>query len=39
MYLIGMVDKRMFEKYEREVKEKNREIWYLFWVLDINQEE
>ena len=27
------------EKYEREVKEKNRESWYLSWGLDTNQEE
>lgn len=39
MYLTGMVDKRTLEKYEREAKEKNRETWYLSWVVDTNQEE
>lgn len=39
MYLTGMVDKRTLEKYEREAKEKNRETWYLSWVVDTNLEE
>jgi peptide chain release factor subunit 3 len=39
MFLTGMVDRRTLEKYEREAKEKNRESWYLSWVVDTNLEE
>lgn len=35
----GHVDKRLVEKYEREAKEKNRESWYLAYILDTNEEE
>src|SRR5438045_4000462 len=35
----GMVDKRMIEKYEKEAKEKNRESWYLAYIMDVNEEE
>jgi peptide chain release factor subunit 3 len=34
MYLTGMVDKRTLEKYEREAKEKNRETWFMAYILD-----
>lgn len=34
-----MVDARMIEKYEREAKEKNRESWFLAYILDTNEEE
>ena len=34
MFLTGMVDKRTLEKYEREAKEKNRETWFLAYLLD-----
>lgn len=37
--ILGMVDQRTLEKYEREAKEKNRETWYLSWALDTNTEE
>ncbi|KAI3389227.1 hypothetical protein SNEBB_007776 [Seison nebaliae] len=39
MYLTGMVDKRTLEKYEREAREKNRESWYISWIVDTNIEE
>jgi len=39
LYLMGQVDKRTMEKYEREAKEMNRESWYLSWALDTNDEE
>jgi peptide chain release factor subunit 3 len=39
MFLTGMVDGRTLAKYEREAKEKNRESWYLSWVIDTNLEE
>jgi len=35
----GMVDQRTIEKYEREAKEKNRESWFLAYVLDASEEE
>ncbi len=35
----GMVDKRTIEKYEKEAKERNRESWYLAYIMDTNEEE
>ena len=35
----GMVDERTLEKYQKEAKIKNRESWYLAYILDINEEE
>lgn len=35
----GMVDQRLIEKYEREAVEKNRETWYLAYIMDVNEEE
>jgi peptide chain release factor subunit 3 len=29
----------LIQKYEREAKEKNRESWYLAYVMDTNEEE
>ena len=37
--LTGTVDERTIAKYEREAKEKNRESWYLAYVMDTNEEE
>ncbi len=37
--LTGQVDDRTIQKYEREAKEKNRESWYLAYVMDTNEEE
>mmetsp|Transcript_28179 Transcript_28179/g.70727 ORF Transcript_28179/g.70727 Transcript_28179/m.70727 type:complete len:573 (-) Transcript_28179:552-2270(-) len=39
LWLSGMVDKRMIEKYEREAKDANRGSWYLAYVMDTNEEE
>lgn len=39
LYLTGGVDKRTIEKYEREAKEKNREGWYMAYIMDTNEEE
>ncbi|KAL8269763.1 hypothetical protein Esti_006326 [Eimeria stiedai] len=39
LYLTGGVDSRTIEKYEREAKEKNRESWFLAFVMDTNEEE
>ena len=33
------MDDRTIEKYEREAKEKNRESWYMAYIMDTNEEE
>lgn len=39
MYSMGVVDKRTIEKYKEEAKSKNRESWWLAYVMDENEEE
>lgn len=39
MLLTGHVDKRTIEKYEREAKDRNRESWFLAFIMDTNEEE
>lgn len=39
MYSTGLVDKRTIEKYEREAKVRNRESWFLAYIMDTNDEE
>merc|ERR1711871_1422421 len=39
LYLTGYVDKRTIEKYEKEAKEKNRDSWFLAFIMDTNEEE
>mmetsp|Transcript_26300 Transcript_26300/g.36657 ORF Transcript_26300/g.36657 Transcript_26300/m.36657 type:complete len:580 (-) Transcript_26300:215-1954(-) len=39
LLLTGQVDTRTIEKYEREAKDKNRESWYLAFIMDTNEEE
>jgi peptide chain release factor subunit 3 len=39
MYLSGQVDERMVEKLEREAKEKNRDSWFMAYVMDTIEEE
>ena len=39
LYIMGMVDKRTIEKYEREAKERNRESWFLAFIMDTSEEE
>eukprot|EP00249_Psilotum_nudum_P023933 c29030_g2_i3 orf=972-2195(-) len=34
-----MVDERTIQKYEKEAKEKNRESWYMAYIMDTNEEE
>jgi peptide chain release factor subunit 3 len=36
---MGMVDSRVIEKYEREAKEKNRESWYIAYIMDVSEDE
>lgn len=39
LYLTEHVDKRTIEKYEREAKTRNRESWFLAFIMDTNEEE
>eukprot|EP00921_Rhytidocystis_pertsovi_P009023 GHVQ01014601.1.p1 GENE.GHVQ01014601.1~~GHVQ01014601.1.p1 ORF type:complete len:361 (+),score=28.03 GHVQ01014601.1:1858-2940(+) len=39
LYLSGQVDERTMEKYEKDAKDKNRESWFLAFIMDINEEE
>jgi peptide chain release factor subunit 3 len=39
MLLTGQVDPRTIAKYEKEAKEKNRDSWYLAFIMDTNEEE
>lgn len=39
LYLTDNVDKRTIEKYEQEAKDRNRESWFLAFIMDTNEEE
>ena len=39
LYQTDQVDARTIEKYEKEAKEKNRDSWYLAFIMDTNEEE
>lgn len=39
LYLTDNVDHRTIEKYEKEAKERNRESWFLAFIMDTNEEE
>lgn len=39
LLLTGQVDERTIEKYQKEAKQKNRESWYLAYLMDQNDEE
>lgn len=39
LFLTGSVDERLIAKYEREAKEKNRDSWYMAYIMDTNEEE
>ncbi|KAJ4910626.1 Translation elongation factor EF1A/initiation factor IF2gamma family protein [Raphanus sativus] len=39
LVLSGQVDERQIQKYEKEAKEKNRESWYMAYIMDTNEEE
>jgi peptide chain release factor subunit 3 len=39
LYLKGQVDERTIERYKIEAKEKNRESWFLAYILDLGEEE
>jgi len=39
LFLSGCVDERTVEKYQKEAKDKNRESWFLAYIMDTNDEE
>jgi peptide chain release factor subunit 3 len=39
LYLTDNVDKRTIERYEKEAKERNRDSWFLAFIMDTNDEE
>ncbi|CAD7971043.1 unnamed protein product [Amoebophrya sp. A25] len=39
LFLTGYVDDRTIEKYQREAKEKNRDSWFLAYIMDTSEEE
>lgn len=39
LYLMGKVDKRTIERFEKEAKERNRESWFLAYIMDTGEEE
>ncbi len=39
LYITENVDKRTIERYEREAKERNRDSWFLAFIMDTNEEE
>ncbi|KAA0148080.1 hypothetical protein FNF29_06875 [Cafeteria roenbergensis] len=39
LYLTGMVDQRTIDKFTREAKAKNRESWFLAYIMDTDEQE
>ena len=39
LYIMGKVDQRTIERYEREAKQRNRESWFLAFIMDTSEEE
>ena len=39
MFMTGMVDERTIEKFKIEAREKNRDSWWLAYVMDISEDE
>merc|ERR1712125_229922 len=39
LFLCNCVDERQVEKYQKEAKDKNRESWFLAYIMDTNEEE
>ena len=39
LFHTGAVDERTIQKFEREAKEKNRDSWYMAYIMDVNEEE
>lgn len=39
LYLMGKVDARTIERFEKEAKNRNRESWFLAFIMDTSEEE
>lgn len=39
LYIMGQVDARTIERYERDAKQRNRESWFLAFIMDTSEEE
>jgi peptide chain release factor subunit 3 len=39
LYLMGQVDARTIERFEREAKQRNRDSWFLAFIMDTSEEE
>jgi peptide chain release factor subunit 3 len=39
LYLMGKVDARTIERFQREAKQQNRESWFLAFIMDTSEEE
>lgn len=39
LYVMDQVDKRTIERYEKEAKDRNRESWFLAFIMDTSEEE
>lgn len=39
LFEMGKVDARMIERFEREAKQRNRESWFLAFIMDTSEEE
>jgi len=39
MYQMGMIDDREIDKYKKEAIQKNRDSWWLAYVMDVGDEE
>ena len=39
LYLMGKVDSRTIERFEKEAKNRNRESWFLAFIMDTSEEE
>ena len=39
IFSMGMVDQRTIDKFKKEAKDKNRDSWWLAYVMDSSEEE
>ncbi|KAF4325310.1 hypothetical protein BBO99_00000413 [Phytophthora kernoviae] len=39
LFLMDMVDKRTIERFEKEAKQRNRDSWFLAYIMDTGEEE
>lgn len=39
MFMMGVVDARTIERYQKEAKDKGRDSWWLAYVMDVSDDE